>query len=392
MEQRLTLISDATDEFANNKNNDFRVRIPNGLRLEGKGWHVALLSLTLPNSKKEDGLLKMNPAKKVLAFGFTMMELYDKSGNDYGRVSVSAKSDTVVEDSDLRLPPTTGVGYWTEMIDLVQEKIHSEVEALRVKIALFYSRTGSFIMVKRSMRPAFHWDGDDFILESAGEDVGHITSSSTTFYSFFDMSVEVALQWGFLVKAPTYAQGYLLGPNCSYIMDNTTITDNYPPRTSSVAVDGISDLKGKAYHTAKRADHPAVLAPSTTAYDIFWVYIQSGSPWVRFSRAYEWRFRGLNESFVNIHNHSSKAVLVYTNLQQSTVVGNTKAQLLRELVVQRGTDHGEHTYTEPQHLQWIPVSTHNTDIVEVQLADVNGDLLQLPKGKSLVTLALKQMV
>ena len=73
-------------------------------------------------------------------------------------------------------------------------------------------------------------------------------------------------------------------------------------------------------------------------------------------------------------------------------MGNTKVQLLRELVVKRGTEHGEHTYTEPLHLQWIPVSTHNTDIVEVQLADVNGDLLQLPKGKSLVTLALKQMV
>lgn len=83
--------------------------------------------------------------------------------------------------------------------------------------------------------------------------------------------------------------------------------------------------------------------------------------------------------------------MVYTNLQQSTIVGNSKAQLLRELVINRGGEAG-HSYSEPNHLQWVPVSTHQTDIVEVQLADVDGNLLALPKGKSLVTVALKQMV
>ena len=53
MEQPLTLISDTTDEFPRNTNSRFKVRIPNGLRLEGKGWQIALLSLTLPNSNAE---------------------------------------------------------------------------------------------------------------------------------------------------------------------------------------------------------------------------------------------------------------------------------------------------------------------------------------------------
>ena len=53
MERRLTLISDPTDEFPHNKNSSFKVRIPNGLRLQGKGWKIALLSLTLPNSDAE---------------------------------------------------------------------------------------------------------------------------------------------------------------------------------------------------------------------------------------------------------------------------------------------------------------------------------------------------
>lgn len=83
--------------------------------------------------------------------------------------------------------------------------------------------------------------------------------------------------------------------------------------------------------------------------------------------------------------------MVYTDLQQSTIVGATKAQLLRQLVVKEGGQEG-HTYSEPKHLEWVPVSTHQTDSIHVQLADVNGALLKLPSGKTLVTVALKQMV
>ena len=399
MEQRITLISDPTDEFPNNTNNSFRTRIPNGLRLEGSGWHVALLSLTLPNSTGKDNPFNMNAKKQILRVGYTMMELHTKSGNDYTDSNLYAFSDTIVADADLRHPATTGVGYWTHLIDILEETMQMKVERKRSDLVTSSSGRNPFqsyepyVLLKRTMRPAFGWNGDELILESAGGDTGHVTSSSTTIYSYFDMSLEVAMQWGFLIPAPPNADTpYLIGPNCSYNMDNAVITDSDPPRTSGVAVDGISDLKGKAYHPQERPDHPAHLAQSQSAFSIIWSYSDSGAVWVRFSRSVEWHFHGLNKSFVDIHSHPSKAVLVYTNLQQSTIVGGSKAQLLRELVVRRGTDHGEHTYTEPLHLQWVPVSTHQTDIVEVQLANVNGNLSSLPKGKSLVTLALKQMV
>lgn len=113
--------------------------------------------------------------------------------------------------------------------------------------------------------------------------------------------------------------------------------------------------------------------------------------WIRLSGGVEWRLTNLNATYDAIHLHAGKAVMVYTNLQQSTIVGSSKAQLLRQLVVRRGGETG-HTYSEPKHLEWIPVSTHQTDIAEVQLADVDGNLLTLPKGKSLLTVAIKQMV
>ena len=83
--------------------------------------------------------------------------------------------------------------------------------------------------------------------------------------------------------------------------------------------------------------------------------------------------------------------MVYTDLQESNMVGSVQAQLLRQLVVRQGGQEG-HSYAEPVHLEWIPVTTRQTDSVEVQLADVDGKLLTLPMGKTLLTVALKQMV
>ena len=106
---------------------------------------------------------------------------------------------------------------------------------------------------------------------------------------------------------------------------------------------------------------------------------------------FEWRFTNLNATYDTIHKHVGKTVMVHSNLQQSNVVGASKVQLLRQLDIPHAEETG-HTYTEPTHLEWLPVSTRETDIVEVQLADVVGNLLNLPKGKSLVTVMLAQTV
>ena len=62
--------------------------------------------------------------------------------------------------------------------------------------------------------------------------------------------------------------------------------------------------------------------------------------WVHLSGNVKWRLSNLNATFHSIHQHRGKTVMVYTNLQQSTLVGGTKAQLLRQMVVRRGGDAG----------------------------------------------------
>ena len=161
-----------------------------------------------------------------------------------------------------------------------------------------------------------------------------------------------------------------------------------------MTVGGIASRNGKAIRTQLRTDvprAPRTPTPGVTIHNTYkqlWHYTFGNTQWIRLSGFAEWRLTNLNRTYDVLHRHSGKAVMVYTNLQQSTIVGNSKAQLLRELVIHRGGEAG-HSYSEPNHLQWVPVSTHQTDIVEVQLADVDGNLLALPKGKSLVTVALR---
>ena len=383
-EERLTLISDATDEFPNNTNNSYRVRIPDGLRLEGTGWHVALLSLTLPNSTSvQSTVIKANhPLARLRLHAIHFKTI---RSNQYTVL------DTLKIVEDVYEPQTpisiTGVGYWNNAVTVFETQTANAVSSLASKKVSISDPT-PLIMVKKTMRPSFRWDGETLILESRRLD---LTDGRNTIYSAFDLNLDVAYQWGFVQKKDNI---WIPGPNVRFSLDNFTIRDGIPARPGSLRPTGIESLNGAAFTIDKRDDiprYPRVVHSAYNRYHVLWHYTYDNKEWVRFSGQVEWQFINLNQTFLDIHRHTGQAVMVYTNLQQSTIVGNSRAQLLRELVIERGGEAG-HSYSEPTHLQWIPVSTHNADIVEVQIADVSGNLLSLPQGKSLVTVALKRIV
>lgn len=389
MEQRMTLISDKTDEFPNNANNSFKVRIPNGLRLEGTGWHVALLSLTLPNSSTDDNPFATGYGNTVAGATWTALHFrtpgYRRKYNavDTHGFITNINANNVASTVD-------GVGFWNNLVQFFESSV---MESVYVKTAQLRSSRDPtpVIFVKQSMCPSFRWDGEDLVVERRGAD----STNGNTLYSSFDIAMEVAVQWG-LARQQSNGS-WVPGPNLRHTLFDDAITTSDPNREDSVTVGGIASLNGKAIRTHLRTDvprAPRTPTPGVTIHNTYkqlWHYTFGNTQWIRLSGFAEWRLTNLNRTYDVLHRHSGKAVMVYTNLQQSTIVGNSRAQLLRELVIHRGGEAG-HSYSEPNHLQWVPVSTHQTDIVEVQLADVDGNLLALPKGKSLVAVALKQMV
>ena len=389
MEQRLTLISDPTDEFAQNQNNSFKMRIPNGLRLEGKGWHVALLSLTLPNSDGQTNPLISGHDKTIAKAFWSMLHFQGATGKPRD-IIMRYTYTTVIKEPHVKTA-SDGIAFWRNMVQDMEDDVLTRT--LKKKRA---RQTGSdpnpSVFVKESMCPSFYWDGEHLILRTRGMDVSNGRAVNTSLYSYFDMAYEVALQWGFVRLD---ARGKVtIGPNLRLTVYQDEITSSYPRRVNSLAIPGISTLNGPALQGRRHLDlprSPLQAAKGSSVYDVLWYYTKGSEKWVRLTGHVEWHFTNLRDTYQTIHRHKGKAVMVYTDLQESNMVGSVQAQLLRQLVVRQGGQEG-HSYAEPVHLEWIPVTTRQTDSVEVQLADVDGKLLTLPMGKTLLTVALKQMV
>ena len=394
MEQRLTLISDPTDEFPKNTNSSFKMRIPNGLRLEGKGWQVALLSLSLPNSDSDITPFAKGGDNMIVEAGYSMLHFKGKGDGVANQVAVS---DDVakVRDKDVT-KSANGKGYWNSVIEHIEQHVLQRTYAEKKKAINSHNDPDPQFWVRQSMCPSFRWEGDDLIIHRRYPDVSNnkpITSpiNHNTLYSYFDIAYEVALQWGFIIAGD---KGKVApGPNLQMTLFQDRITSTSPSRDNGLRIPGLVSMNGDALRPQPNLDIPRGGAVTVngggTHYDVLWSFSVGKENWIRLSGNMEWRLTGLNATYDAIHKHVGKAVMVYSNLQQSNVVGASNVQLLRQMVVQQGGNEG-HTYTEPNHLEWLPVSTQQTDIVEVELADVNGKLLTLPKGKSMVTIALKQ--
>lgn len=388
MANRVTLVSDATNEFPNNKNNSYRMRIPNGLQLRGDGWHVALLSLTLPNRTSHQ--FASGHEKSIVRTHYTSFAFkHPNSDSKYTAVDL-LQFDNYVYEADIAMA-RDGVGFWKNVIRTMNHDMDATIVNYREK-------NNVHVFTKKTMFPTFTWDGEDLVINKRGRDISSEVVRLPALYSTFDIALEVAAQWG-LVQQDDNGK-WVAGPNLQIVPfdGSDKITADDPPRTSSVTPPGnIKSFLGPTYRFEFRYDMPFVhgditaVQAGSTRYQLIWKFTEGSYQWIRLSGMVEWRLINLQQTYNDIHKHPNQSVMVYTNLQRSTIVGEKTVQLLREIVVSGSNEEG-HSYAEPKHLQWIPVASNHMDIAEVQLADVNGALLSLPPGKSLVTVAFQQKV
>ena len=189
------------------------------------------------------------------------------------------------------------------------------------------------------------------------------------------MSESLAVAFGFL-KVDKTSNKKVMGDNASgyyplYEEKGTKIADSI--LTTDPALKGPT----RAVQLTPDVDYTT---PKTSSYKL-----DNGK--IYFSRALEWRFRRFNESFDKLHNRK-EVVMVYTDLVQSTTVGNGRFPLLRKLSVDR-TGSGRVT-VEPYHREWVPLQTNWVESVELQLSTPGGELTHLSPGKTLVTIGLRQ--
>ena len=102
-----------------------------------------------------------------------------------------------------------------------------------------------------------------------------------------------------------------------------------------------------------------------------------------------WRSVNLNDKFrPSTEFAPTRPLHVYCNVGTSSMVGNRVTDLLREIKY-----HPQNTTQfEPIHIQHLLVRNELVEIIETQMAEINGDLVQFGEGHTILTLHFKREV
>ena len=375
--KRLTLVSDPTNEFPNNANNSFKVRLPERLVLPGAGWHASLMSLTVPDQGQSNAVIATDPHTKVIQFSVTYLTRKYFNGA-YRRVSFTTKEYSVeLEDiMSTKHPVATGAMFrqraMQEVHNTTMEKLMYEQDYAKT----FDADERPLVSVKKNWMPMMTWKDNALILHAVpkGE---LLNGDKTKATSAFSLDLGVAERFGF-VEQPQGVTGHVLGPNLQFTCPTVTYDGQTPPK----------DPRNRTDYYWEGA-HYAGTQPTDLTSDVMDQLFEVKNKRLHLSRMVEWQFNNLDASFEKVVGTRKRTVMVYTDLVESTVVGSGKFPLLREVQLLRTSD-GEST-AEPLHHQWIKVRGQQMDIIEVEIASTHGPLAILPPGKTLVTIGLKQL-
>jgi len=367
--QQFTFISDATDEFPNNKNNSFKVRLPTQLQLSGENWYASLWSISVPDDEFLSPTLMFGNVPNVLHAVFSLYRLYNyiPSNGKYSAITTFRRTTTVTMPSVLSKsnPVRTGVDFWTNAFSQMANGIQSKLNAEK----RVYT-SGSVIGIPNQWKPTIVWQGDDFILPSVDE--ASVLNSSNEAISAFGIELEVARKFGFVNDTKNK-----LGPN---------VMAAYPEQKEEGTFIESSITNA---HSLLGTNQVARFTQDIDTSDPKVDYFRMLNGYVFFSRALQWTFYRVNTSFQALLN-TKETVMVYSDLVQSSVVGSGRFPLLREVTLER-TGKGRVTI-EPRHREWIPIRSKTIDMVEIELATASGPLTHLTEGKTIVTVGLQHEV
>ena len=349
---RLTLISDSTQEFSDNTNVDFKVRLAEPLQLKvDRQWRVAMLALSTPNRPRTKGLLdklRLSSDSALCTIGLRTLN-QSVPTSDPAHILDLTLTVKISEVFDDEAVCSTGVEFWKRIETACKQR------AALAMTLMTRQNTGVIYVTYKDESTQLNVDvtREEAVLDAC---YGSISPA------VFGLNIEVAKHFG-LVKEKA-GGGLTLGPNAHY--------DNY-------------EYYGHNSRPALKTYWPLEVDMRSNDDCI----VHRTPKEVYFSRYKKWTFSHLNRSFGELANmETSRATLVYCDLVQSTLVGNQKHPLLREITIPDSG--GARQSVEPLHHQWLPVRNNMVEVVHVQVADPDGNLLKLPEGKTMVTVALKR--
>ena len=331
------------NEFPNNTSNNFKIRLPHPLRLDGSGWKVGLSSITLPDTKALLLIDRVDASNNpTVLFKVQWVRLDGQGG---GFTNGSAMFD--VNDLDKVFTNVTGVGFVRSMISFFElRRIYNDFGP---KFGAKYFHVNNNVSYRTYIK--FELGNNELVINNDK------TIKTLTYGPAFSINEDVAVKMGLIVYNDKQNR-YQLGPNVIQEFANNTI----PSMTR--ASTGLADANG---------------------YPLFWK-VDHG--FLRLGIFCNWRLINLEQTFETLFGATSRSLFVYSDVGTSGVVGNQVTDLIREVnFVRKGVGS---LYFEPLHIQYIPVRKDTIDIIETQVSETDGKLTRFGPGDTIVTLHFKR--
>ena len=357
------LSSACTNEFPNNRANSFKNRLPQPLVLDDGDWKVGVANVTypiphilpgqplpqhpLPNFKKNDILCQIKWS----------MKSRDVRGNMiFNRWNFKVTGADLIRD---RMLITGGKALMRYIVNrynvmLREEVTHKEDDLTTSDGKTFY--------------PEFRWEGDDLILDNSEVylDVENASRPNRERPKvIFGKKLVEAMKWITREDPVSY-----------YMMKGNLMTE-----ADTISKDVKKDWTIPSVPVGERFG----------SWTDIWKYSDDG---LQLSSYCNWRFINLDESYREAFGGVSETVLasasprgpmyLYSNVGRSTIMGNRVTDLLREIP----HDLSKMSY-EPLHIHYKPVRSQLVDIIETQLAENDGKLVDFVSGVTSVTLHFK---
>ena len=235
--KRLTLISDPTDEFPNNANNSFKVRLPERLSLPGAGWHASLLSLTVPDQGQSNAIIAADPHTKVIKFKMNYVIRKFQSGT-YRRVETKTV-DCVLELEEIMNASqivATGSQFWKRVMQEMYNKIMHNVMAEQIRRLILEGDQKPIVSAKQNAMPRLIWKKGALVIKALPQKdlIKVLSQSNKKAMTEFFINLDIALKFGLVVERTVKNETkYFLGPNLQYTLPTETYDSTTQPAGNS---------------------------------------------------------------------------------------------------------------------------------------------------------------
>ena len=372
---RLTLISDPTDEHPQNRNNDFKVRLPTRLHLDNT-WQASLWSVSVPDVGHSSAVIHSNSDTKILSYRYTLTKRHAVSSDWFINFESKDKTVTLKDVMGSSYPVYSGNQLWQNIISHMEQTMMEDVKSTFGTWKATNGNTAS-VSLKSTWKPTFEWNENTLVLKKVPrEDVfARDRQLKILPLSALGIHVDFAEKFGLLMKDKN--NQYQLGPNLDFMLPTTTYTTSTPPVRSNENYQWLGE------------NFVSITPVDVGGSSLFRVKQENGQSYLYLSRTVDWHFQNLNALFHTHVGSVKQSVMIYCDAVEPTVVGSQRHSLLRKVELERK---GEGRVTiEPYHREWIRVRKQQIENIEVSLATPDGSLLVLSPGKTIITLGFQQV-